>query len=309
MIYKNTPSRTFSIQAKLYSRTPAEAAANMQKVQMLRAWRYPFFGKGSSTSGDNLPDYTPDEFMGPPIELAGSYNFVGPPEPSGLVGSVKSSVSGLKDKFTSIRSSAAGMMSSVTGAFGSVKTALGAAGSEIRGVQDALQPKLDLSNIVKTTYPVSTGPSSMSGGIYGPPSSLANLYSNRPETTPDSGEQADSLNISGGGNICRKDQYEEEVSKSIELLGAPPEVLYLYAYSNNRSSRDKGWVNINKIPVVLTSLQITYPEDVDYIPSSLNQEPFPVRIDVSVSLTETHSPLEYENFSLKDFKLGKLNHF
>lgn len=95
-----------------------------------------------------------------------------------------------------------------------------------------------------------------------------------------------------------------------ELLGAPPEVLYLYAYSSaHQSERRTGLVNINKIPVVMTSLDITYPEDVDYLPTNWNNEPFPIKMDVAISLAETHSPIEYEQFSLQQYKAGQLKRF
>lgn len=100
----------------------------------------------------------------------------------------------------------------------------------------------------------------------------------------------------------------------INLLGAPPEVLYLYGYSTSQNDgRQTGNVNINRIPVVLTSLNITYPEDVDYIPVSSSvdgkTEPFPIKMDVALSLTETHSPAEYERFDLMSYKKGTLVNF
>lgn len=98
---------------------------------------------------------------------------------------------------------------------------------------------------------------------------------------------------------------------SVELLGAPPEVLYLYGYSTSKNdSRSSGTGNLNRIPVVMTNLQIDYPSDVDYIPLSLNAgantEMFPVIMSVSVTLLETHSPTEMEKFSLSLYKQGKL---
>ena len=106
----------------------------------------------------------------------------------------------------------------------------------------------------------------------------------------------------------------------VELLGAPPDVLYLYAYSSGVSSGagqdrpNKYGVNINKVPVVVTSLNITYPDDVDYIPTYSNgdprkSEPFPVKMDVEISLVETHSPREYERFDLMKYKKGVLVNF
>lgn len=107
-------------------------------------------------------------------------------------------------------------------------------------------------------------------------------------------------------------------AQGIELLGAPPMVLYLYAYStaanDARPKEVYGQVNINRVPVVINNLEITYPEDVDYIPAwysepTENTEPFPVKMTVNISLVETHSPREYEQFSLADFYNGKLVNF
>jgi hypothetical protein len=112
--------------------------------------------------------------------------------------------------------------------------------------------------------------------------------------------------------------------EGIELLGAPPDVLYLYAYStgDNNSRQVNYGVNINRVPVVLTGLEISYPNDVDYLPTFSNtstglygvsydntSEPFPMKMDVSVTLAETHSPREYESFSLALFKQGRLTGF
>lgn len=105
---------------------------------------------------------------------------------------------------------------------------------------------------------------------------------------------------------------------NVNLLGAPPELLYLYAYSTSgndkRQFKDSiNRVNINRVPVLLTSLSIEYPQDVDYIPSSSlpdkNTEPFPVKMSVSLSLIEAHSPVEYEKFNLTSYKNGTLANF
>lgn len=105
------------------------------------------------------------------------------------------------------------------------------------------------------------------------------------------------------------DTIKRRLQADINLIGAPPDVLYLYAYSR-QGSRDGGLVNINRVPVVLSSLSISYPEDVDYIPTRFgNRDPMPVKMDVQITLLETHSPREYEQFSLSDFKSGKLVNF
>lgn len=88
-----------------------------------------------------------------------------------------------------------------------------------------------------------------------------------------------------------------------EIIGTPPAILLFSAYSN-QSKRG----NIYKIPCVITNLGITYPSDVDYIPTE-EGVPFPIITTVSISLTETHSPGEYERFSLDDFRQGRLTGF
>lgn len=97
-----------------------------------------------------------------------------------------------------------------------------------------------------------------------------------------------------------------------QLRGAPPEVLYLYGYTagDNSTNAQFKFENLNRVPVVLASLDITYPDDVDYIPvmssDKKNIVPFPIKMDVTISLLETHSPREYEQFDLVAYKQGKL---
>ena len=102
-----------------------------------------------------------------------------------------------------------------------------------------------------------------------------------------------------------------------QLRGAPPEVLYLYAYATTTTSSSSDgsqfqFINLSRIPVVLTSLSITYDDESDYIPVYIKSNagtpdtskvvPFPIKISVNLSLAETHSPLEYEKFDLMAYK-------
>ena len=103
-----------------------------------------------------------------------------------------------------------------------------------------------------------------------------------------------------------------------KTLGAPPPVLYLTAYGSNNDTQP---INIQRLPCVLTSVNVTFPEDVDYIPVGFFSDtlkewfvdpvnkPIPIRMDVSLELTETHSPDQYSAFNLDDFKLGILQGF
>lgn len=90
-----------------------------------------------------------------------------------------------------------------------------------------------------------------------------------------------------------------------DILGAPPEVLYLTAYSKESSLELQ---HLNRIPVVIQNLTIPYPSDQDYIPTTTGV-PMPMVMNINVTLLESHSPLEFEQFSLADYRNGKLNNF
>lgn len=195
-IYKSTASRTFSVGARLISRTSQEAQVNRRYLQMLRGWLMPYFGSTSTLSEQNQ------------------------------------------------------------------------------------RARAELDNMI--------------------------------------------TNISANGKAVDKKQATalEQIRQQagVQLTGAPPDVLYLYAYSSgsNYETGDRGFgtSNVNRVPVVLTSLTITYPDDVDYLPVSetltsntQSVEPFPVSINVDLQLIETHSPNEYERFDLMAYKAGTLANF
>ena len=79
-------------------------------------------------------------------------------------------------------------------------------------------------------------------------------------------------------------------------LGAPPPVLKISGY---------GVKNISPIPVVLESYSTNWPNDVDYI-NTLEGEPFPVIMDIELTLKESYSPAEYSRFNLAGYKSGIL---
>lgn len=90
-----------------------------------------------------------------------------------------------------------------------------------------------------------------------------------------------------------------------EIVGAPPQILFLSAYSKNSAPEPQ---HINKVPTVLTNLTIPYPTDVDYINTTAGT-PVPAVMMIDISLTETHAPSQYEQFSLHAFKHGYLSGF
>jgi len=89
-----------------------------------------------------------------------------------------------------------------------------------------------------------------------------------------------------------------------DILGAPPRVLFLSAYTNH------GDVNgiLKNIPVVVTSLTFNYPNDVDYMILQ-DGSAVPVVMNVEISVTETHSPIEYTKFSLAKYRNGDMVRF
>jgi len=114
-------------------------------------------------------------------------------------------------------------------------------------------------------------------------------------------------------------EYNAYIDTGTELLGAPPEVLYLSAYSKDIGADAVGtskpgtavWQiaqHLNRIPVVVQQLTIPYPNDVDYI-NTTSGVPMPIIMNLDLSLIETHSPNAYEAFSLDDFRKGTLKGF
>lgn len=105
------------------------------------------------------------------------------------------------------------------------------------------------------------------------------------------------------------------------LLGAPPAVLTFSAYGRPGGNSESGMANalINRVPVVITSLGIDYPADVDYLPTIKVGDPtlahipsgipVPAIWTISITLMECHSPTQYQQFSITDFRKGILDGF
>jgi len=109
---------------------------------------------------------------------------------------------------------------------------------------------------------------------------------------------------------------QEMQSTLKQRMGLPPEVLYLSAYSPGTIGGTTQRGNLANIPVVMTNLNIVYANDVDYIVTSqigtddpLGSTPFPTLMDVTIDLTETHSPYEFSTFNLARYYSGLLEYF
>lgn len=110
-----------------------------------------------------------------------------------------------------------------------------------------------------------------------------------------------------------------DIDFGTELLGAPPPILYLSAYSktvggetrNTSTGSTNVWKiaqHINRVPVVIQQLTIPYPNDIDYITTSKGV-PMPIIMNLDLALVETHSPNSYEGFNLDAYRQGKLQGF
>lgn len=100
-----------------------------------------------------------------------------------------------------------------------------------------------------------------------------------------------------------------------DLFGAPPNVIHLSAYSATptKETGANGTTalrleHIRRVPCVVQQLSIPYPSDVDYIPS-ISGVPMPTIMTIDMTLVETHSPKEYEQFSIDKFRNGILDGF
>lgn len=106
-------------------------------------------------------------------------------------------------------------------------------------------------------------------------------------------------------------EYENRQNGDIdvgeELLGLPPPVLFLTAYSRSGNAGLR-LENINSVPVVITSLTIPYSGEVDYIDTPAGV-PVPRIMVLEISLQETHSAQEYEQFNLRQYRNGTLESF
>lgn len=121
------------------------------------------------------------------------------------------------------------------------------------------------------------------------------------------GKQSPLERLTNGGNTLKT------------RLGAPPEILYFSAYSQSSTegvAKPHYRGNIRRVPVVLSSLSITYPNDVAYIPTAKRGEidalggvPFPTIMTISVELIESHSPGEINTFNLAKYANGVLDGF
>lgn len=122
--------------------------------------------------------------------------------------------------------------------------------------------------------------------------------------------------VASTSNERRDTDYIKDIINGIaqganqEFLGAPPQVLELSAYSRRGAKTGINSIgHLYRVPVVIESLGILYPTDVDYIPTDeAEPTPMPTIMTVDIALVETQSPVALSNFSLSDYRLGNLGY-
>jgi hypothetical protein len=86
-----------------------------------------------------------------------------------------------------------------------------------------------------------------------------------------------------------------------DKLGAPPPVL-----------KFSGWRGlVGEVPVVMTTANWQWPKDCDWIPTGVFDEdgkeiPFPTVLNVNISVTESFSPEQVNDFDLDAFRRGRM---
>lgn len=303
LAYKNSPSRTFSVSdIKLISRTAFEAQENLQLLTLLRSWTKPFFGRSQS-------------------QLPNNSDYVDEPTPESVKINAQAAA-------RSARQGASGITGEVA-----AKAAAAANASEVSKIlrnhpapfvpieyvdttfnaydpmNGTLLPNFDMPNTTaassrtaaataaRVTNPVLSKTEVPKLAIDGNQTAAevarlsGRVTTNAAETTPITPTAA-TANTPGN-----------EILKS--SIGSPPAVLYFYGYSEDGATSTNTVQNIRRVPVVIASVGFSYPNDVDYIPT-LDGVPFPTVMNVTLELKETKAPYEIEQFSLADFKAGKL---
>ena len=81
-------------------------------------------------------------------------------------------------------------------------------------------------------------------------------------------------------------------------MGAPPPIITLEGYGEKM---------IGPITCVLESYSWNWPNDVDYIRTEGDNQPFPAIISISLTLKEALSPAEYSGFDLTAYREGRLS--
>lgn len=288
--YKGTKARTFELtDLKLVSRTTAEATQNQAYVNILRGWTRSYFGMGVNDK------------VGAPTPTATSSKVPNTYKTQTTSSTNGADMKNLKplsdDEIRSMLNYRTQKLSAITG-INPNQVRHYKVGTSVSEGEKAYLHSQGVTNQVTTTLDKLTMLEAKQLRVFN--STDKNIPSGAIVRLPGALPTA----VSSDAKRAASKQ------NNLKFLGAPPDVLYLTAYSD---ARDKGGeldrvTNIFRIPVVVTALTINYPNDVDYIPT-IEGQPFPIIMGLSVSLTESHSPREFEKFDLFQYREGTLPGF
>lgn len=317
LAFKNNPSRTFSLsEIKLISRTPEDAQTNLTQLHLLRAWTKPYFGRAqlnktgsgdTSSSGVTVPEISGDDVS----------NIL--PATESAAADLTSKITNAQDAVSCLRSSAQNLPSTLSVLQADVARYTP---DPFNQTLISTNPLPNLTASLSTTQAISDAKANVPS-----PSALTSKLGSGSSSAAFAAIDPRRVDIptAGGGRggqggptaaefnaaqlvpiVPTAESALNASSKDItNSIGSPPEILYLYGYSDDGNSTAKTVQNLRRIPVVIESLSYTYPNDVDYIPTK-EGIPFPTVMTLSITLKETQSPYEMEQFSLADFKQGKL---
>lgn len=319
--FKNNPARTFSIsEFKLISRTPYEAQENLRYLHMLRGWTKPYFGQPqvipkTKQEIKEKPATTTAPVVLPKQKLGASHKeTLALADTAAIIKSIRVAPFAYVDTIAPIKLINDGLSKIITNPIDQALTSAiptpNLAISVGRNVMlEAQKLGIPLSAVTQAAKAqsiplkqVELSKLGTGGGV--PPVS----------TLIESSAKSTSTSKTGSKTITSQTAPTTVTSSSAQTVptgtlkssfGSPPEVLYLYGYSEDGNAKSNTVQNLRRIPVVITSISFTYPNDVDYIPT-VDGIPFPIVMNIAISLRETKSPYEIEQFSLADFRMGKL---
>jgi len=329
--FKHSPARTFAVsEVKLISRTPFEAQENLQYLNMLRAWTKPYFGKSQITPATKERNARQAAVRASAAETTRTLAR----EQAANAAEVKRFASAAQqatllrakpdtywndepvviDQLNGIvQFSSDPINQSITSAAPVPNVAAAYSRTRTNTKMRQGNPPTTAVTTKLGTAGTGSGPGSasfaahdprridLSGGAagYGKGSaSFAAFDPRRLDIKTNAGQVAPIVITADSAQ-----SFEPQVIKN--TIGSPPEVLYLYGYSEGGKSNSNTRQNLRRIPVVIESLSFTYPNDVDYIPT-VEGVPFPTVMNISIGLKEAKSPYELEQFSLTDYRNGKL---
>lgn len=294
----NPPVKYSMTDVKLFSRTPEEASENMVILARLRGWLKPTFGISSILEGEGLESAS-----------------------DALQAREKRAIptnQGNPLRALEYRNGIAGAQNEVTSKLPGVLVNATAVNAPKYTTTTALDPvNQALGNAARIRYPqskVGTGYASNTN------SELTNriLSSNQRQVITNQGNPLRALEYKNGiagaqyettsGKTAASSLLPASTETEVRQLGSPPEILYFYAYTNEHETRTASSDNphnIYRVPVAIESIAYSYPNDVDYIPSSTGI-PWPAVMTLTITLISMHSPQEVEQFSLDDYKTGRL---